>query len=73
MGSLSILAISIASIGLFGMVVFTTETRLREISIRKVLGANESTLVFLLSKESQVDWRCTIGSGIVFRNCLLKT
>jgi putative ABC transport system permease protein len=49
-GALSILAICIAAIGLFGMVVFSTETRLREISIRKVLGATERGLVYLLSK-----------------------
>lgn len=36
--------------GLFGMVVFTTETRLKEISIRKVLGASERKLIYLLSK-----------------------
>jgi ABC-type antimicrobial peptide transport system permease subunit len=36
--------------GLFGMVVFTTETRLKEISIRKVLGATEWMLIFLLSR-----------------------
>jgi ABC-type antimicrobial peptide transport system permease subunit len=36
--------------GLFGMVVFTTETRLKEISIRKVLGASEGGLVYLLGK-----------------------
>ena len=49
-GFLSFLAVSIASMGLFGMVVFTTETRLKEISIRKVMGASEKRLVFLLSK-----------------------
>lgn len=49
-GSLSFLAICIASIGLLGMVVFTTETRLKEISIRKVLGASEGSLIYLLSK-----------------------
>ena len=49
-GFITFLAICIASMGLFGMVVFTTETRLREISIRKVLGASEGGLVFLLSK-----------------------
>jgi ABC-type antimicrobial peptide transport system permease subunit len=32
------------------MVVFTTEIRLKEISIRKVLGASERRLLFLLSK-----------------------
>jgi ABC-type antimicrobial peptide transport system permease subunit len=49
-GFLAFLAICISSMGLFGMVVFTTETKLKEISIRKVLGANEFTLVYLLSK-----------------------
>jgi ABC-type antimicrobial peptide transport system permease subunit len=49
-GFITFLTICIASMGLFGMVVFTTETRLREISIRKALGASESGLVFLLSK-----------------------
>jgi ABC-type antimicrobial peptide transport system permease subunit len=49
-GLLSFLAISIASMGLFAMVVFTTETRLKEISIRKVLGAGTGNLIFLLSR-----------------------
>ncbi len=49
-GSLSFIAISIASLGLLGMVVYTTETRIKEISIRKVLGATSGNLVFLLSR-----------------------
>ncbi|WP_223860674.1 ABC transporter permease [Spirosoma validum] len=49
-GFITFLAICIASLGLFGMVVFTTETRLKEISIRKVLGASERSLVYQLSK-----------------------
>lgn len=49
-GFLSFLAISIASMGLFGMVAFTTETRLKEISIRKVMGASYGSLIFLLSR-----------------------
>jgi hypothetical protein len=49
-GFLSFLAISIASMGLFGMVAFTTETRLKEISIRKVLGASSGKLIYLLSR-----------------------
>jgi ABC-type antimicrobial peptide transport system permease subunit len=36
--------------GLFGMVVFTTETRLKEISIRKVMGASSGSLIYLLSR-----------------------
>ncbi|MBC7923331.1 MAG: ABC transporter permease [Ferruginibacter sp.] len=49
-GFLGFLAVCIASLGLFGMVVYTTETRLKEISIRKVLGAGEAELVYLMSK-----------------------
>lgn len=47
---LSIVSISIAALGLLGMGVYTAETRLKEISIRKVLGATESSLVQLLIK-----------------------
>jgi ABC-type antimicrobial peptide transport system permease subunit len=49
-GFLSLLAISIASMGLFGMVVFTTETRQKEIGIRKLMGATSGDLIFLLSR-----------------------
>ncbi len=49
-GFLAFLAISIASMGLLGMAVFTTETRQKEISVRKVLGANKQQLMYILSK-----------------------
>lgn len=49
-GFLAFLAICISSLGLLGMVVFTTETRLKEISIRKVMGASEIRLLYLLGK-----------------------
>ncbi len=49
-GFLSVLAVSIAALGLLGMAVYAAESRLKEISIRKVLGATEGSLVYLLSK-----------------------
>jgi len=49
-GFFSFLAICISSLGMFGMVIYTMEKRLKEISIRKVLGASEGMLMFLLSK-----------------------
>jgi len=49
-GFLSILVICIASIGLLGMVVFTTELRIKEVSVRKVLGSSELSLLALLSR-----------------------
>jgi ABC-type antimicrobial peptide transport system permease subunit len=49
-GFLSFLAICIASLGMLGMVIFMTETRLKEISIRKVLGASEGKLIYMLGR-----------------------
>jgi putative ABC transport system permease protein len=45
----SMLAIFIACLGLFGLAAFMVEHRVREIGIRKVLGASVSGLVVLLS------------------------
>ncbi len=47
----TILALAIASLGLFGLASYTTHLRIKEISIRKVLGANLSDLMLLLSKD----------------------
>lgn len=49
-GFLAFLAICISSLGMLGMVIFMTETRLKEISIRKVLGASEGKLVYILGR-----------------------
>ena len=57
-GSLSlvfgILAIFIASLGLYGLTSFTVEQRTREIGIRKIQGANISRIVYLMLKESTI-------------------
>lgn len=49
-GVISVIAIIISCLGLLGMATYTTETRIKEISIRKVLGASNGKLVVLLSK-----------------------
>jgi ABC-type antimicrobial peptide transport system permease subunit len=49
-GFLAVLTISIAALGLLGMAVYTAETRMKEISIRKVLGATEGSLIGLLTR-----------------------
>ena len=41
--------IFVACLGLFGLVVYSTSQRYREVSIRKVLGATEANLVLLLA------------------------
>ncbi len=45
------LALIIAGLGLFGLVTFASEQRIKEIGIRKVLGASVSEIVLLLSSD----------------------
>lgn len=47
----AVLAVIIASLGLFGLASFTSEQRHKEIVIRKVFGASTAGLMVLLSKE----------------------
>ncbi|HYG02085.1 MAG TPA: FtsX-like permease family protein, partial [Chryseosolibacter sp.] len=50
-GFMGLLAITIACLGLLGTVVFTVKNRVKEVSIRKVMGASSESLVYLLSKD----------------------
>lgn len=55
MGSLikyfAIIAVVIASLGLFGLVSFMTEKRIKEIGIRKAMGSTSSEIAYILSKD----------------------
>jgi len=46
----SILAIFIASLGLFGLTLYNAQKRIREIGLRKVLGATETDVIAVISK-----------------------
>lgn len=45
------ITIFVACLGLFGLVTFTAEQRVKEIGIRKVLGASVSQIVSMLSRD----------------------
>jgi putative ABC transport system permease protein len=47
----TVLALVIASLGLFALSAFTAEQRKKEIGIRKVLGASNGTILYKLSSE----------------------
>jgi putative ABC transport system permease protein len=49
-GFIAFLAITISCLGLLGMATYTIETRMKEISLRKILGSSDHQLVLLLSK-----------------------
>ncbi len=57
----SFMAIFISCLGLFGLVIFSAQLRVKEIGIRKVLGASVSKITRLLIK----DFLKLVGVGIV--------
>jgi len=58
------LAIFISCLGLFGLAAYTAERRIKEIGIRKVLGASVSGIATLLSKDFL--WLVIISCVIAF-------
>jgi len=64
----TILGIIIACLGLFGLASFTAERRTQEIGIRKVAGANVSTIISLLSREFTflVIFSCIIAVPVAY-------
>jgi putative ABC transport system permease protein len=50
----TLLAILISVLGLFGLVLFTTASRTKEVGIRKVMGGDPPTLIVVLLKEYPV-------------------
>jgi putative ABC transport system permease protein len=62
--TIAILAIVISCLGLLGMATYTTETRLKEISIRKILGSSDGALIYLLSKGFMMILLMAIGIAV---------
>ena len=71
------ITIFIACLGLYGLASFSTEQRIKEIGIRKVLGASVSKIIILLSRDfsrwilfaNVIAWPV---SYIVMHRCLTK-
>ena len=57
----AILAVGIACLGLFGLASYSAEQRIKEIGVRKVLGASIGQVLYLLSK----DFAILIGIAFV--------
>jgi putative ABC transport system permease protein len=71
----TVMAILISCLGLFGLASFSAEQRIREIGIRKVLGASVSGIVLLLSKDFLILIGIAMGiacplAGIIMHNWL---
>lgn len=50
----ALLAVLIACLGLFGLASFSAEQRIKEVGVRKVLGATIPQVVFLLTKDFMI-------------------
>jgi len=59
LGMLSLVCIIISCLGLLGLTSYTTAIRIKEIGVRKVLGARVSQLVYLIFKD--IMWLVVIG------------
>ncbi len=51
MGLLTSMSLSIACLGMLGMVIYTTQNRAKEVGIRKVMGAKVWQVILTISKE----------------------
>ncbi|MBT1705776.1 ABC transporter permease [Chryseosolibacter indicus] len=76
-GFLGLLAIVVACLGLLGTVVFAIKNRVKEVSIRKVMGASSESLVYMLSKDfiilMVIASIITVPTVYFFMNWLLLT
>lgn len=50
MGYITFLAVTLACLGMLGMAMYATQTRVKEVGVRKVMGASVTNVVMLLSR-----------------------
>lgn len=53
-GYITFLAVTLACLGMLGMAMYSTQTRIKEIGVRKVMGASVSNVVVLLSRSFMI-------------------
>lgn len=72
----SVMAVLISLLGLFGLSAFTIERRTKEIGLRKILGAGNSTILMLVSKDFMIllliSFMLALPLGYYFMNTWLS-
>ena len=61
-GSFAVVALSLAAVGIYGVMAFTVAQREHEIGLRMALGASRSNVVGLILKEGM--WLAFVGLGL---------
>lgn len=60
-GYITFLAVTLACLGMLGMAMYSTQTRVKEVGVRKVMGASVTDVVMLLSKSFMI----LIGAAVI--------
>ena len=60
-GYITFLAVTLACLGMLGMAMYSTQTRVKEVGVRKVMGASVADVVVLLSKSFMI----LIGAAVI--------
>lgn len=61
LGTMGVLGLMLAAIGLYGVLLYSVSRRTREIGLRMALGATQSDVLRLIGKQSLV----LVGSGVI--------
>ncbi len=72
LGMLAVIAIIIGLLGLLGMAVYQTESRKKELTIRKVLGAGVSQVIMLLSRSFAGIFIISLIVSVALSNLLIN-
>jgi putative ABC transport system permease protein len=64
LGSIGVLGLLLAAIGLYGVLAFTISRRIREIGLRMALGAEPRSILWLVFRDSFLLVAAGIGIGL---------
>ena len=59
-GFITVIAVTLSALGMLGMVMYTTEARVKEVGVRKILGAGVRDVLLLLSRSFLI----MVGIGV---------
>ena len=71
-GSMGVLGLLLALVGLYGLVMFEVNSRTREIGIRMALGARHGTVVRMVLQQGIALAACGIGAGVGLNYAIVR-